>query len=81
MVAAWFAVAEPATARGTSGSGTRFGTTICITVTSKARATPRMKATPRINSRDISAVNTPKKSVAAATPSISWQAISTMRRS
>ena len=33
MVAVWFAVAEAATARGTSGSGTRLGTTICMAVT------------------------------------------------
>ena len=53
MVAAWFAVADAAVARGTSGSGTRLGTMICMAVTSKARAMPRMKATTRISSRDI----------------------------
>ena len=37
-------MAEPATARGTSGSGTSPGTRICITVSSKARAMPMKKA-------------------------------------
>ena len=53
MVALWFAVAEPATARGTSGSGTRLGTMVCIAVSSKARAPPITNATPRISSREI----------------------------
>ena len=77
MVAVWFAVAEPATARGTSGSGTRLGTTICITVTSNARATPRMKAVPRMTSREIAPVRTEVNRTAAAIASIAWQAMST----
>ena len=44
IVAVWFAVAEPATARGTSGSGTSLGTMICIAVSSKARAMPMTNA-------------------------------------
>ena len=70
MVAAWFAVADAATARGTSGSGTRLGTRICITVTSNARAMPRMNDTARISSREVLPVSTPMSSVAAAMPSI-----------
>ncbi len=48
MVAAWFAVADAATARGTSGSGTSDGRMLCITVTSNARAMPRMSAVARM---------------------------------
>ena len=43
---------------------------ICITVTSNARAMPRMNAVARINSREIAPVSTATSRVAAATASI-----------
>ena len=54
---------------------------ICIAVTSKARAMPRMKATHRMSSREVAPASTASNKVAAATASMIWQKSSTMRRS
>ena len=81
MVALWFAVAEPATARGTSGSGTRLGTIVCIAVSSKARAPPITNAMPRISSREIAPETAAMSSTAAMTASTAWQVDRMKRRS
>ncbi len=81
IVALWFAVAEPATARGTSGSGTRLGTMVCIAVSSNARAAPSTKAAPRINSREIAPEIAAVSSAPAVTASTTWQIDRIARRS